>query len=60
MCPKPTKIPVRATPNIDNVLLENYSRPRLRIMVTKNNPKKLLRLKLHIFFAATTKILTKI
>ena len=60
MCPKPTKIPVRATPNIDNVLLENYSRPRLRIMVTKNDPEKIAKVKITHFFAATAKKLTKI
>ena len=55
--PKTKKIPVRATQNIDNVLFENYSRPRLRIMVTKNNPEKIAKVKITHVFAATENFL---
>ena len=61
MGPKSKKIPVRGTQNIDNVLFENCSRPRLLIMVTKNEPERLTKIKIvvHNFFAATEKLLTK-
>ena len=46
MAPKPKKIAVGATQNIDNALFENYSRPRLRIKVMKNEPKKIAKVEI--------------
>ena len=49
MGPKPKKIPGIATQNIDNILFEHYSRPRLRIMVTKNETEKIAKVKITHF-----------
>ena len=56
---KPKKIPMGATQNIDIVLFENHSGPRLRITVTKNEPEKISKVKYCTVFATTEKILTK-
>ena len=56
---KPKKNLVIALPISDNVLRENYSRPRLGIMVTKASPKKLPRLKLGIFLPLPKNFLQK-
>ena len=51
MGPKSKKNPVRAAQNIDNVLFEKNSSPRLRIMVRKNEYEKIANVNtvLHIF-----------
>ena len=59
MGPKSKENPVRAKQNIDNVLFEKNSSPRLWIMVRKNESRKIAKVKIIHFFAATQKILTK-
>ena len=58
MARKRKKIPIRATQNID-ILFENYSRPRLRIMVTKNETEKIAKVKIPHFFGRYRKNFTK-
>ena len=45
--------------NIDNILFEKNSTPRLQIMVTKNEPEKIAKVKITHFFCRYRKILTK-
>ena len=47
--PKIEKNPVRATQNIDNVLFEKNSNPRLRLMVKKNESEKIANVKITHF-----------
>ena len=53
------KNPVWAMQNIDNILFEKNSTPRLQIMVTKNEPEKIAKVKITHFFCRYRKILTK-
>ena len=49
MGPKSKENPVRAAQNIDNVLFETNSSPRLQIMVRKNEFEKIAKVKITHF-----------